>query len=660
MPDANNPNQASYWLDQVAAHERRVGDWRNGSRRIVQKFAPKPDRAPRHATLWAHAESALPALYAQPPSIIARRRHRDADPDGRLAAEVLQRGASAVMEPSGYDESIGRAVLDLILVGRGAVWVRYDANDQPDVPVTRSGDQWVAPDGLPVPDDLVVADESGAGVWVGETRDEIALLDYVHWSDLAHSEHRTWHELTRAGWVGRRTLMPPMQFRRRFGREGKPSPVASEDDYGLSGRRDDDVLVWEIWDTRSRDRIMVSPGIDEVLERRRDPYGLPEFLPCAIVWGSRSNENLVPMADWTQVERLADEVEDSSERLGSLIQKVRMRGAFDNSAPNLARLLDGDQDMVGVDSLQSLVGRGDGTLASLIQFVPLDPVVNAIAALYQSRDQSLATIREIGGFDGGAQNPQGSATESRRRQLSAGRRLERRRRMVERFARNAARLLVGVTARLVPPERLREESAFDLLPEIAGLEPAARDERWATVSELLKSPSSWRIDVETDSTIETDLSIEERAGFLSAIGDYLRYALPAGQSDPALAPALGQLLLYSARTWRAGRSVESVLEDYVAAVDARAQQQAAAAEQAAQNPPQEEELDPEQMQQLQRLELERRRTEEQIAAIQQRSQIEGLEGQLRIEREAARLQAAQQRLADARLRSARRAEEAGN
>ncbi|MCY3569312.1 MAG: hypothetical protein OXH38_11835 [Chloroflexi bacterium] len=660
MP-ARDRNRSPYWLDGIADHDRRSKDWRRGAKSIVRDFAPKFDEAPLYATLWSHAESALPALYAQPPSIVARRRHRDADPDGRLAAEVLQRSASATMEPSGYDEAIGRAVLDLVLVGRGAVCVRYDGEQQPDISVTRRGDEWIAPDGMPVPRQFVVADGPDVGLWVGETTDEIAVVDYIHWSDLAHSNHRTLHELMRHGWIGRRALMTPMAFRRRFGREGKPHPNMTDDDgYGLgteAGGADDSVLVWEIWDAPSRTRIMLSPGIDELLERRTDPYRLPEFFPFAIVWGSRSNESLVPIADWGQVKKLSDEVEKSSERIGDMIRRLKVRGAYDNSAPQLARILDDDdQDLVGVDTLQALTARGDGTLASLIQFVPTDPIVSALGALYDSRDRSLDSIREIGGFDGGAQS-QGTATESRRRQLAAGRRLERRRRKVERFARQAARLLVGVTARLVPSDRLREESAFDLLPEVASKPEGERDADWQRVSDLLKAPSSWRIDVETDSTIETDLLIEERAGFLSAVGDFLRYALPAGQADPELAPALGQLLLFAARTWRAGRSVESVLEEYVARVDARAQQAAAAAQQAAEEPPNEQ-LSPEEQEQLQELLYRRARLEEEIAALRQRIQIEGVEGALRVRREAARAEAAEQRLDDARFRSAQQRESA--
>lgn len=653
MPD-RDPNRAPYWLDGIADWERRSADWRTGSKRIARKFAPKPDRAPRHATLWSHVESALPALYAQPPTIIARRLHRDADPDGRLAAETLQRAATATMEPSGYDEAIGQAAQDLVLFGRGAVWVRYDAHELPDIPVTWNGEEWIAPDGLPVPADLVVTDETGRGVWVGETRDEIALMDYVHWCDLAHSNHQTASELARYGWVARRVLMPPMEFRRRFGRAGKPAPGPRDgDDYGLaSSAREEDVLVWEIWDTRSRDRIMVSPGIDDVLDRQRDPYQLPGFLPCAIVWGSRSNENLIPMADWTQVERIADEVEDSSERLGHLIRKLRPRIAYDSSRPQLARLIDGEQDAVGIDSLDTI--SGDGTIDRVVQALPLDAYVNAATALYSFRDRSLATIRDVGGFGGGAPNPQGTATESRRLQLQSGARLERRRRKVERFARDAARLLVGVTARLVPKERLREQAAFDLLPEVARLEENDRNAAWERVSTLLQSPLSWRVDVETDSTIETDLTIEDRVNALSAIADYLRYMVSATQQDPALAPALGQILLFGTRTWRAGRSVEAALEAYVAQADVRAQAAEAAEQQAAAEP--QAELDPEQQQQLDRLLFERARLEEQINAIRQRTQIEGAEGVLRIRREAARAEAAEQRLEDARFRSAQQQE----
>ena len=73
-----------------------------------------------------------PAMFSQTPQIIAERRHRDRDPIGRISSEVIQRAANEEIERNGFKDAMDAVVLDVLLVGRGVPWVRFEVDPLPD------------------------------------------------------------------------------------------------------------------------------------------------------------------------------------------------------------------------------------------------------------------------------------------------------------------------------------------------------------------------------------------------------------------------------------------------------------------------------------------------------------------------------------------------
>lgn len=75
----------------------------------------------------------------------------------------------------------------------------------------------------------------------------------------------------------------------------------------------------------------------------------------------------------------------------------------------------------------------------------------------------------------------------------------------------------------------------------------------------------FRIDIETDSTIQPDEDGEKqrRIEFLTAIGGFIQQAVPVAQQMPSLVPAIGEMILFAARAFRAGRQIENTLEEAI-------------------------------------------------------------------------------------------------
>lgn len=159
------------------------------------------------------------------------------------------------------------------------------------------------------------------------------------------------------------------------------------------------------------------------------------------------------------------------------------------------------------------------------------------------------------------------------------------------------------------------------MPGISGMPPpppppeALAKQRFMSACELLKSDKmrTFRVDIETDSTIEPDKQAAKEAvvEMFTAIGGFLEKSLPIGQAMPELAPALGQSILFAFRTFGAGRDVEGIWED---AID----KMTTAAKNPPPKPPSPEEI---------KAQSEQQRMQAEMAQMQAQAQIDQQKGQ---------------------------------
>lgn len=99
---------------------------------------------------------------------------------------------------------------------------------------------------------------------------------------------------------------------------------------------------------------------------------------------------------------------------------------------------------------------------------------------------------------------------------------------------------------------------------------------WEDVEALLQDPNSrcFRIDIETDSTIEPNEQAEKAAltEMLQALGNLVQQWGPVVQAQPALAPMVGEIIKFAMRKFRAGRSLEATVDQAVDGLVAQASQ----------------------------------------------------------------------------------------
>ena len=650
--------------------------------------------------LWSNIQTMKPALFSRAPRILAQRRHKDRDPAGRLASEVIERACNLLVEDSGFLQTFNKTVNDTLLNGRGTPWVRMVTKPRPPLPLEpvegqpgllmdESGGQHQA--GGPG----VVQRKDGAFELEQPGEDREIFVDYVHWSDFAHSPtpDRTWADVMRRGWVARRQAMTKDEGVERFGEKFLQAKLdytgnMEDDDTSRIVAEDGDrryAAVWEVFDAETKLRYFVTDGVKGPLIEPDDPYGLEGFFPCPEPsYGTMSNEDLIPTPDFLQYAALADELDVVSERIRRVTKAVKLCGIYDQSSEGIGDIVKlEDGQLRGVAGVTSGAGGASG-LKDAVQWLPMREGAEALQILYAARDQAKQALYEVSGISDvirGSVNQYEKAAQSKIKAQYAGQRLEQRRRSVERCARDVSRIMVELMIEHFEPDQLREQSGFDLMNEVenarsdaeeavqqhqqavqqfqeammqaqqgppaAGPPPGAApspdaaqgapaeppqmppdpgppppppeqvvEQMWQQAVAILNNERTrgFRIDVETDSTVELDAGaqMEQRNEFMTALGGFLGNVLPA--APPEMMPALAETMMFVIRGFPAGRTLEAGFEQ---SIDMMKQAQQAAAENP---PPPDPEAEAKAEEIRQKMEIEGRKAQADMAIKQQDAQ----------------------------------------
>lgn len=121
--------------------------------------------------------------------------------------------------------------------------------------------------------------------------------------------------------------------------------------------------------------------------------------------------------------------------------------------------------------------------------------------------------------------------------------------------------MAEIIAENFQPETIARMSGYKYVPMVQPGQMLAFDEQ---TIQLLRDDRmrSYRVEVETDSTIQADENAEKerRTEFVQAVGLYLNQAATTVKEAPALARVVGEILMFAVRAFRAGRNLEDVIE----------------------------------------------------------------------------------------------------
>lgn len=561
------------WLVELKLWEKREKGWHERADKVLKRYRDEQDdtiaKQKRVNLLWSNVETRKPLLYANTPKPTVDRRFKDKDPVAMAAGKILERAVEYSLDAYDFDGLARSCVEDFLLPGRATARVVYK-------PVY----------GDPVKDpETQQAKLDEAGQPIKEVAYESAECEYVFWKDFAAGPARRWGEVP---WVGFRSYLSRDQLVERFGELGHKVKL----DYTPDGIKDDDgqiesfkkAQVWEFWSKADNKVYFIAPSHkDEPLEVTDPPLKLRKFFPCAKpIQAVKTNDKMCPIPEFAQYQDQADEIDKLTNRIDILTDSLKVVGVYAGKSDALERIFtEGlDNKLVPVEDWAAVAGAGG--IDGLISWVPIEQVVKVLKELYVAREQLKQNLYEVTGLSDiirGASDPDETAAAQKIKGRFAGMRLEDKQKEVAEFLRDLIELKAEVIAEEFSPKTLQLMTGIRL-PSLQEKQAALQagqnlqQPSWDEVIQLLRNDPirTFRIDIETDSTIQIDEQAEKeaRTEFLEAATGFMERAAGIAQVNPGLMPLLTEMLMFGVRGFRAGRDLENAFEEAIQQVKQQA------------------------------------------------------------------------------------------
>lgn len=615
---ADTPEKiATRWIQEINLAESDCEQWWRSGDVVIRRYknadrngkgganaALSPQR--RYAILWSNVQTLGPAIYAKKPIPVVSRRFKDEDPVGKVASEVLERCLLYTLDAYDFDERMFEVRQDYLLPGRGQVWVRYvphmrqvNAEADPEL-----GEGQADEDGQnegPGPDETVTH-EAGEPPEVNEEVEyEEVLCDHVAWKEFLTNPCREWADVR---WVSRRVYMTRQELIERFGEKiGKEVPLDSANKGDDKESDDPDskfkkACVYEIWDKPSRKAYWINKGLTgKPLDVRDDPLKLSGFFPCpSPLNATTAQDSSLPIPDYVFYQDQAEELDELTSRIGKLQDALRMVGFYAGEMKTqLQRVFSpgNENKLIPIDTYDAF--KESGGVKGLIEWVPVDMVMMTLKGCYEARQQVISDIYQITGISDiirGESDPNSTATAERLKGQWGSLRVRDRQKDVQKFARDVIRIKGEIIAEHYSIETMRAISGVKLLtaqekqelqqvmalaqqaeqmgvpvpPELVDQSKVELIEQptWDEVKALLTDDKlrSFRIDIETDSTIEPDENAAKMAfvEFVGAFSQLMTVASTIVPAAPYTAPVFKEMAKQSTRVFDVSREMEDAID----------------------------------------------------------------------------------------------------
>jgi hypothetical protein len=274
-----------------------------------------------------------------------------------------------------------------------------------------------------------------------------------------------------------------------------------------------------------------------------------------------------------------------------------------------------------------------GGLKGAIDMMDTSAIIKTLQQLYQSREVVKQSIYEISGISDilrGSTNANETLGAQQLKANFGSLRLRATQGDVARFATDLFRIKAQIVCKFYPPELIVEMSGVMNTPE--GQNPQLLQ---AAVQMLSNSTiRDFHIQVEADTLAQIDEQADKQNAneAVQAIGLFLGQGLPMVQQAPEMLPMMSEMLLFLVRRYRAGRGLESAIEQAMKSLQAKAQQ-------ALSQPPQNTEMMKLQAeQQAEQMRMQAQAQTEQMK-MQAQAQLEQAKAQLEMQMQQAKAQA---------------------
>lgn len=575
------------WCAEWDMADKAEKEWRDEAKKVWELYQSQKAADNTFNIFWSNVETLRPAVYNSTPRPDVRRRFRDADPQGKVAATILERGLTFQLDHNDFNHEIESLVLDFLVVGRGLARELY----------------------VPVFGDLEGEIE---GEWLDEAEPAQEILDqtgatrHVSWDDFRRGPGKKWAEVP---WIGFRHQMTYDSLVRQFGKAiADQVPLSQCPDDAKQYPKDVGSLlkvaeVYEIWDKASRRCLFICPGYkDGPLHAVDDPLKLVDFWPIPRpIYAIEDTTTLVPAIPYKKYEQQARELNRITARINKVVNALKVRGAYAAHLSEVGQIIQAEDNvMVPITNASEIANMGG--LDKAIWIMPIEKLVTVLQGLYEARAQTVQSIYEITGLGDvmrGVSNPHETLGAQQMKSQYGSMRIQRIQRDIQRFIRDLLKIKAEIIAEQFEPETLEgmtgiqlptdEEKAAlqqqmamirqQMQPGMMGappqVDPAVGEQikqaekilalpSWGEIMRILRSDvlRQYRMDIETDSTIQETVNRDAQGlqEAITAIGALFATVAPAVKEGYLSVDVVKTLAAAVSRTARAGQAVEDAID----------------------------------------------------------------------------------------------------
>ncbi len=584
---------AKYWLCEIDAAVARNGDWYKKAEEAKDRYKDKKERAFGALNIfWSNVETQKAALDDDFGKPEVRRINAPEDDGGliRQVSTVLERSLDAAVRETDDNREIRNAVHDVLIPGRGQLWLELHAD----------------------------MDEDGNPLWVE------APLVRVLYEDYLEGPANSWRQVP---WVARRLYFTLDDLKEIMGKERAkevdqiprnatlPHPEPKEGDDPADAEQFKRARVYEIWTKfPKKRRIYVAEGHDKILKVDDDPYRLKHFFPCPRPILANTDESWQePLTDYSRYQDQAEELDRICERIYVLTEGLKKVGVYDKTFEELSELpaLE-DGQLLGVEDWASLMAKGG--LKAVMEWQDLTASTEVLVSLHNQRQTLINLIYELSGISDlarGQTNPTETATAQKLKMTYGGGRFSERKKESRRFAAEAYNLKSEVIAEHCPQRQMEEMSGIAIptmeqkkkageqlqqMQQVAqqmaqqGQQPPFDPDQvrelqrqaqarytWEKISGVLRSDKRrcYAVETETDQTgfIDEEADKQARIEFIGQANALMQTFAPLIQGNPANGEVFKAMIMFALSRFKAGRTMEERVETAIDNLIAASQQQ---------------------------------------------------------------------------------------
>ena len=402
-----------YWKSQLGAAEERRKKFIEVAEESIriynaQKYVGFLRDLERRLNVWWYCNNTLlPAYFSSTPRAEVLLRKRMGSTMHEMAAVVLERNIQYQMD-CGFDfYQVGyNSGLQFLLTGQGVLWSRYLPKIETifqEIALLQTPNGLIDVDGNPFNGDTSKAKKGPGGVVlvsveVEAKTDERAILDVVQYNDYLCSDARNESEIE---WRARRAFMSRYQAEQMFGRD--VSNDLSYDSYPEVQKKEINqdrdkyegkAELWEVWCEEANKVFWVQKaGSKTIIQSSEPPIKYEGFYPCSVIAQSTDPDSVIPVSDYAHVKDQILEIERLTTRIHAVTQTIRTNGIYDSAIGNqVEQLISGDLRLIPAINWPSYKARGG--LSNSIEFMPIEPYVNALQTLQGARQTALQQLYE--------------------------------------------------------------------------------------------------------------------------------------------------------------------------------------------------------------------------------------------------------------------------